>query len=163
MPDGATAKSQARELDESVERFIEIVNALDESQLRKPLGRWTPRDVVAHLIGWNRYTLRGCHELREGRLPFYDVDPGENYAKVNAVLIREIPSEEKSMLLEGLRSSCAELKDYLLALVPDDWERDFGVRHRGKTVTIRNSVDELIEDYRHHERQVADWAATGGD
>lgn len=159
----ATVGAQIEELERSVEEFITSLVDVNPRRLLEPLGRWTPRDVIAHLIGWNRYTVRGCRELLEGRLPFYDVDPGENYAKVNAVLVREVSSEEKNDLLRDLRTSCAELTDYLRGLTPEDWERDYGVRHRGKTVTVRNSVDDLIEDYVHHRRQIVEWATSSRD
>jgi hypothetical protein len=149
--------AQIEELERAVEDFVEVLSTIDEKRLQESLGRWTARDVIAHLVGWNRYTLEGCRELREGRLPFYDVDPGENYSKINAVLVREISSEKKDDLLRDLRTSSVKLKDYLRALPPEEFERDFGVRHQGKTVTIRNSVDELIEDYVHHRLQIEDW------
>ncbi len=150
-------EAQIEELERALEDFVEVLSTMDEKRLQESLGRWTARDVIAHLVGWNRYTLEGCRELREGRLPFYDVDPGENYSKINAVLVREISSDKKDDLLRDLRTSSVKLKDYLRALPPEEFERDFGVRHQGKTVTIRNSVDELIEDYVHHRHQIEDW------
>jgi uncharacterized protein (TIGR03083 family) len=156
----AGVEDQLSELERSIDGFVEPLKALGDDRFREPLGRWTLRDVVAHLIGWNRYTVRGCRELQEGRLPFYDLDPGENYARINAVLVREVSADTKIDLLRDLRSSSSELADYLRRLAPEDWERDYGVRHLGKTVTVRNSVDELIEDYQHHRRQIVEWAAT---
>jgi hypothetical protein len=154
----STVEAQVEELERAVEDFVDALLAAEEKGFLAPLGRWTPRDVVAHLIGWNRYTVEGCREIREGRLPFYDVDPGENYSKVNALLVREVTSVDRNVLLGELRNSVSDLKDYLRGVALPDWERDFGVRHRGKAVTLRSSVDELIEDYVHHRRQLADWA-----
>jgi hypothetical protein len=47
-------ETQKRALHEAVESFAELVTALDDEIFLGPLGRWSARDVVAHLIGWNR-------------------------------------------------------------------------------------------------------------
>ncbi len=89
-----------------------------------------------------------------GELPFYDVDPGEDYANVNRAHVREYPSPLKEVLLAELRASVRELSEALTLLDPGTWERDFGVRHKGQTVTVRSSVDDLIVDYAHHAEQI---------
>lgn len=101
--------------------------------------------------------VEGADQIRRGELPFYDIDPGDDYSKVNAVLIGEYPSTSKQELLDDLRASTGELEQFLRSLPPDEWDRDFGVRHAGATVTIRNSVDDLIDDYEHHREQIVTW------
>jgi hypothetical protein len=147
-------EAQTRELNAAVDDFVRLVEALDEKTLLGPLGRWSPRDVVAHLIGWNRYTVRGAAQIARGELPFYDVDPGEDYANVNQAHVRDYPSRLKEVLLAELRASAAELSEALSRLDPDTWSRDFGVRHKGQTVTIESTVNDLIVDYRHHREQI---------
>jgi uncharacterized protein (TIGR03083 family) len=145
-----------RELDRAVAAFVELVGTLDEATFLGPLGRWSARDVVAHLIGWNRYTIRGAKQIVRGELPFYDIDPGEDYADVNREHVREYPSRVKADLLAELKASARELSEALSALDPDAWSRDFGVRHKGQTVTVRSTVDDLIVDYAHHAEQIRD-------
>jgi len=145
---------QKGELNDAVESFARLVEGLDDETFLGPLGRWSARDVVAHLIGWNRYTVRGARQIAEGELPFYDVDPGENYANVNRTHVLEYSSRDKEDLLSELRASSRELSAALSLLDPATWERDFGVRHRGQTVTIRATVDDLIVDYAHHAEQI---------
>ena len=70
----------------------------DEHLFLSKVTSWTPRDIVAHLIGWNRYIVRGAREILRGRLPFYDVDPGPNYSKVNAALAREWADTDREAL-----------------------------------------------------------------
>lgn len=149
-----TIEAQVQKLDEHLDAFCACVASLDERDLAAAIGRWSTRDIVAHLIGWNRYVVEGSEQIRRGELPFYDLDPGENYSKVNATLIEKYPSTNREELLEDLRASAGELKRYLLSLGENEWDRDYGVRHRGNVVTIRNTVDELIDDYRHHETQI---------
>ncbi len=178
--------AQIEKLDRAVEALARSVNALDEPLFLADLGRleaiarsataskqggagpkssaegggssgrWSPRDIVAHLVGWNRHVIEGSRQILRGELPFYDLDPGEDYSKVNAALVREIATADRSRLLAELRASARELSRFLQALDPDEWRRDHGVRHAGSVVTVETTVDELIEDYFHHRRQIED-------
>jgi len=152
----STVETQKGELAEAVESLARLVEALDEKAFLGPLGRWSARDVVAHLIGWNRYTVQGARQIVRGELPFYDVDPGEDYANVNRTHVREYPSRVRDELLAELRISARELSEALSALDSDTWSRDYGVRHNGQTVTIGSTVDDLIVDYAHHAEQIRD-------
>ena len=152
----STIETQKGELAAAVESFARLVEALDGKTFLGPLGRWSARDVVAHLIGWNRYTVQGARQIVRGELPFYDVDPGEDYANVNRTHLREYPSLVMDELLVELRVSARELSEALSALDPDTWSRDFGVKHKGQTVTIRSTLDDLIVDYAHHAEQIRD-------
>jgi len=53
-------------LNEAVESFARLIEVLDEKAFLGPLGRWSARDVVAHLIGWNRYTVQGAKQIVRG-------------------------------------------------------------------------------------------------
>jgi uncharacterized protein (TIGR03083 family) len=150
----STIESQKRALVDAVESFARLVGALDDGTFLGPLGRWSARDVVAHLIGWNRYTVRGMKQIVRGELPFYDVDPGEDYANVNRQHLRDYPSRAKDELLSELRASARELAEALSRLDADTWSRDYGVGHKGQTVTIRSTVSDLIVDYGHHAEQI---------
>lgn len=137
-----------------VDALIQCVTSMDGALFLEKLNGWSPRDIVAHLIGWNRYVIAGSEQIRKGELPFYDIDCGENYSRVNAVLVRDYPSTDKRVMIDELRASARELQSYLQSLGVEEWGRDYGVRHRGATITIQNTVDELIEDYAHHRRQI---------
>lgn len=150
----SSIETQRGELNEAVESFARLIGSLDEKPFLGPLGRWSARDVVAHLIGWNRYAVQGARQIVRGELPFYDVDPGEDYANVNRTHLREYPSRVKEDLLVELRASARELSEALSALNPDTWGRDYGVRHKGQTVSIRSTVSDLIVDYAHHAEQI---------
>jgi hypothetical protein len=153
-----TIETQISQLGASVEDFARCVASLNEELFLKNINRWSPRDIVAHLIGWNRYVIEGSKQIKRRELPVYDVDPGENYSKVNAVLVREYSSRDKKELLDELQASAQELKQFLRSLNPSEWDHDYGVRHQGSTITIQNTVDELIGDYAHHREQIEEWA-----
>ncbi len=153
-----TIESQIAHLEFGVEEFGRCVTSLSEDLFLERIDGWTPRDIVAHLIGWNRYVIAGCTQICRGELPSYDIDPGENYSNVNAVLIHKYSSEDRSKLLEELVKSAWELKQFLESLDLEIWERDFGVRHEGSILTVQNTVEELVADYTHHRKQIEEWS-----
>ncbi len=151
-------ETQIANFDRSVKEFADCVASLDEELYLEKMDGWSPRDVVAHLVGWNRYIIEGSNQIRRGELPFYDLDPGEDYCKVNAVLVQEYSSTVRKELLGELQVSALELKRFLRPLDPSEWSRDYGVRHKESIVTIQNTIDELIEDYDIHRERIKEWA-----
>ena len=154
----ATIETQIESLGDAVREIRVAVDALTDDAFLGALGNWTPRDVVAHLIGWNRYCVRGAQQLLEGELPFYDVDPGEDYCNVNARLLAEYPSEDRAELLAELKASAHELTEFLRSLSEERWSGGTGVRHEEEELTIRQNIDWLIEDHHHHSEQIRDLA-----
>ena len=71
-----SSEEQADRLRRGVQELAREVRALDQEAFLAPLGRWSVRDIVAHLVGWNEAIVIGCRQLMRGELPFYDVDPG---------------------------------------------------------------------------------------
>jgi len=150
-------EDQINRLRLAVENFATGVSTLSEESFLTKLSGWAPRDVVAHLIGWNLHIVKGSEQIQRGELPFYDIDPGENYSKINAALVRRYDSTDRQLLLDQLHATAHELREFLESLDAEVWARDFGVRHGDSQVTIRDTIDELIEDYDHHRRQIEDW------
>jgi hypothetical protein len=150
-------EEQIAKFDQSIEGFVHCVASLNEEFFLKRPNHWSPRDVVAHLIGWNRYIIEGSNQIRRGELPFYDIDPGEDYCKVNDVLVLEYSSTDRQEMLDELKVSAQELKRFLRSLDSSEWSRDYGVRHKGAIITIQNTVDELIEDYDIHSERIEEW------
>jgi hypothetical protein len=157
-----TIEKQIEDLGEGVRAIRVAVEALSEDDFLGPLGNWTPRDIVAHLIGWNRYYIRGSQQLLEGELPFYAIDPGENYSNVNARLVAEFPSTNRNELLEEHEKGAHELAEYLRSLSEEQWRDSTGVLLEDEVVTIRQTVDWLIEDHHHHSEQIRDLAKGSG-
>ena len=155
-----TLKDQIDRLENCVEAFAASVAALDERLFFRTVNGWTPRDIVAHLIGWNPLMVRGAKQILCGELPLYDVEPGPDYSKVNAALVRECDDKDRPVLLERLAESAGELIAFLRAIAPGEWDRDFGSRHKGEVLTVKSTVDDLIGDYDHHRRQLEEFRAS---
>ncbi len=150
-------KKQIDDINNSVQDFMKCIDLLPQSLFLKKMDAWAPRDVTAHLIGWNRYTIKGCQQLKKAELPFYFTDPGDDFCKINAVLVKEFDAKDKKKLVAQLKASAKELKDYLSTVSPADWEADFGITFGGETITIKNSVDALVADFISHRQQIEQW------
>ena len=103
---------QLTDLETAYTAFVETLQGLSAEKFLTPLGDWTPRDIAAHFVGWNRITLVGCSELREGVEPFYFYDGTNDYRKVNARFFEQFPSSDREVLLKEI----AVTKDALVSL-----------------------------------------------
>jgi hypothetical protein len=153
---------QVNDLNQAVQEFIRCIDTLPDSLFFKIMDDWAPRDVTAHLIGWNLYTIQGCRQLKKREIPSYLVDPGEDFCKVNAVLVKEYNSKDKKELIRQLDASAEELKKFLTNVTPVDWVADFGITFKGEIVNIKNCVDALIFDFISHRQQIEKWANQTG-
>ena len=150
-------EKQLADLETAYASFIDTLTGLASEDILKSLGDWTPRDIAAHFIGWNRITLAGCSALREGAEPFYFYDGTNDYRKVNAKFITQFPSTDQNELLKDIASTKVALTAYLKTIPESEWELDTGVVHyRGNPATIARCVDSLIRDYRKHRQEIVD-------
>jgi len=149
-----TIEDQIRNFELCVKNFANSCASLDKRFIHRKVTGWTARDIIAHLIGWNRYILQGSKQILRGELPFYDINPGPDFSNVNAELILEYYDTDSSVLLKGLTDSTSELVMFLRTIDPDDWDRDFGVRHKNEKITVKSTMEDLIADYNHHRVQL---------
>ncbi len=152
-----TREKQLADLDIAYEAFMETTRNISAENFFTPLGDWTPRDIAAHFIGWNRITLAGCSALREGAEPFYFYDGTNDYRKINARFFEQFPSTDRDELLKEIAVTKNALDDYLKTIPESEWELDTDVIHyRGSPATIARCVDSLIRDYRKHRQEIID-------
>ncbi len=150
-------QKQLADLNTAYEAFVKTVKNIAHENFLETLGDWTPRDIVAHLIGWNRITLVGCSELREGVEPFYFYDGTNDYRKINARFFEQFPSTRRDELSKEIASTKEALVAYLKTIPESEWELDTGIVHyRGDSATVVRCVDSLIRDYRKHRQEIVD-------
>ncbi len=155
-------KEQATSLGLSVNEFISCIKSLPDGLFLRRMDDWAPRDVTAHLIGWNRYTIEGCQQLMKGETPYFFIDPGDDFCKVNAVLVRQYDSKDSSGLINQVKTSAEELERFILALGPTEWQTDYRVTYEGGPISVKNMVDALGYDYDTHRQQIEEWAENEG-
>jgi hypothetical protein len=148
---------QIKQLDQAVSNFKTCIRDLPESKFLQLINGWTPRDVLAHLIGWNRHTITGCRQIKTGELPSYFSDAENDFSNVNAESLDLYTRTDRGLLLDELEDSSQALQNYLLFLDPDDWQTDFGAHYRDSTITIEIEVADLIKGYDDHRKEIQAW------
>lgn len=152
-----TRDKQLADLETAYATFMETTQNLSDEGFLKSLGSWNSRDIAAHFIGWNRITLVGCSELREGIEPFYFYDGTNDYRSINARFFKQFPSTDKNKLMLEIASTKEALVTYLKTIPENEWELDTGIVHyRKDPATIARCVDSLIRDYRKHRQEIVD-------
>ncbi|MCE9647734.1 MAG: ClbS/DfsB family four-helix bundle protein [Chloroflexi bacterium] len=148
-------EKQLADLELAYHAFVETIKKLSKEELLRSLGDWSPRDILAHFIGWNRITLAGCAEICEGVVPFYFYDGTNDYRVVNASFFEKYSSVDRDVLLEQVDSTLQALTSYLKTIDEKEWELDTGLVHyRAGPVTVARCVDSLIRDYGKHRDEI---------
>jgi hypothetical protein len=156
-----TREKDLQALQSAFETFTACITTLAVPIFLRRVTAWAPRDVVAHLIGWNRSSRTGCEQIRQGLIPFYFADAGDDFRHVNATSVQTYASQEKYTLIEELTASFQELLRFLICVPPEAWEADYGVRYQGEPVTIANTVGALSRDYLEHTKDIESWVTSG--
>ena len=149
-------------LHEAFGRFRACADALPGGRFLERMNGWSPRDVTAHLIGWNRYTAEGCREILRGVCPSYLEDESNDFSTVNRESVERYASSDRNELLAELDASFDELKAFLHTLSDLQWDNDFGVRYKGHIITVGDNVDGLRMDYDRHREGIEAWEETAG-
>ncbi len=96
--------------------FCDCIISLPEALFLSPMNGWSPRDVVAHLIGWNWLMIEASAAILRGETPAYYADAPSDYRNINAGFVSQYASRSKTELLEELRSSMEEFEGYVQTL-----------------------------------------------
>lgn len=150
-------EEQLKNLTAAYRSFMSTLKDLPSENFLASLGDWTPRDIAAHFIGWNRITLAGCSALREGAEPFYFYDGTNDYRKINGKFLTQFPSTDRAELSKEIAFTYEVLQTYLQSIPEAEWESDTGITHyRGNPATVARCVDSLIRDYGKHRQEILD-------
>lgn len=138
--------------------FVEFIRSLSDEQFLAPMDGWAPRDVTAHLIGWNDFMIEVSRTILAGKTPSYYEDAPNDFSKINAGFTAKYSSRSKQELLEELKASIERLEAFLLGLPPEELENNHGIRHyHGGPATVGKIIVSLAGDYRHHTQQIKEW------
>ena len=158
MSESQAKAEQLGALRSNVEFFRASASTIPSDMFLRVVTEWSPRDVVAHLIGWNVYTLVGCRDIQQGRAPFYMSDEAADFRNVNAASTQRYASQDKGELLGQLTATADELLGYLDELESDAWNRNYGVVGlSGRPTLISQHVAALAADYLGHAQEITSW------
>jgi hypothetical protein len=121
------------------------------------LGIWSTKDLLAHLIGWDKTNLDSVKSVLMGQVPaFYEYrDP--DWRSYNAKLVKEYRRDSMPELLSSAKDAQAMLIEFLYTIPPEHFNKDFGVRFRGYKVTIQRLLEAETKDERVHCKQITDF------
>ena len=145
------------DLRQVVRDMRKIIHKIPPESCLVSMGEWSPRDILAHLIGWNRYTITACRKIRMGELPSKLAGNESDYSIVDPESVKLYDTTDCEMLLDEIETSYQSLENFLLFMKPEDWDKDFGVRAGEESVTIENVVRALIKNYEFHYKQLDAW------
>jgi len=155
------SQDATRLLRRAYQEFVDLVRALPEALFLTSMDGWSPRDVVAHLIGWNGHMIEASASILAGQPPAYYADAPNDFSNINAIFVATHSSQVKSDLLRDLESSMDGFEAFIAALDPDELQADHGVSHySGRPVTITGIIESLTRDYQSHARQISEWLRT---
>jgi hypothetical protein len=141
----------------SVERFVAAVERLPEGAFLHESGGRTPRDIVAHLIGWHYYAIEASEFIRRGELPPSLVDPGPDWCNVNAASMARFDSRDRAGLLGQLRASAEEYGAMLRTLPDAEWDENHGVQRGNWAVTNGSFVGIMTGEFDTHRQEIETW------
>ena len=138
--------------------FCDCIISLPEALFISPMNGWSPRDVLAHLIGWNWEMIEASRSILRGEAPAYYVDAPNDYRNINARFVANYSSQSKAELLDGLRFSMEDFERYVRSLSQSDLTASHGVFHySGRPATVAGIIGSLTGDYQEHLRQINAW------
>jgi hypothetical protein len=157
MADAETIHEQRAALAKAIATFAEAVERQPAELFLRAVDGRTPRDIVAHLIGWNRAAVAASAELRRGQLPACLTDPGLNFSRINALTMAEYPSRDRAELLDQLRASASDYDTMLRDLPANEWGDNHGIVLGDWPVSNGNLAAALIHDFTHHRDEIESW------
>jgi len=138
--------------------FCDCIISLPEALFLSPMNGWSPRDVVAHLIGWNWLMIEASAAILRGETPAYYADAPSDYRNINAGFVSQYASRSKTELLEELRSSMEEFEGYVQTLDQGKLTDSRGVIHySGRPATVERIINALAGDYQGHLNEINAW------
>jgi len=145
-------------LKKAYQDFVGVILPLSNELFLSSMDGWAPRDVVAHLIGWNRLMIEASSSILAGQAPAYYAHTPNDYSTINAGFTSKYSSHLKQELLLELRASLESFEAFILALPDDEMLADHGVRHHsGSPATVSKIITSLAGDYQSHTRQMQAW------
>lgn len=140
------------------QNFCDCIISLPEALFLSPMNGWSPRDVLAHLIGWNRLMIEASAAILRGETPAYYADAPNDYGNINAGFVNQFASRSKAKLIEELRSSKEEFERYIMALDQSELTDSHEVLHySGRPATVEGIINALAGDYQGHLNEINAW------
>lgn len=141
-------------------RLLAPVEALETAELLEPMeaGKWSWKDMAAHIIFWDKVTVRALEAAYQGR--GFDWAEYSDWDAQNRQAVEEFAQAPASRVINAWRVTHSALVESI-SRVPDD-----KLLENGEIPPWL--LGAVLDHYRHHAQQVEAWAKTmrktgGGD
>jgi hypothetical protein len=141
--------------------FVACILSVPEAMFLTSMNGWSPRDVVAHLTGWNRLMIQSGRSILAGEPPAYYADAANDFSNINAAFVASYTVRGKKEALRQLESAMKEFESYIAGLSASEMSSDCGVRHHsGQPATVEKLIGSLAGDYALHANQIRGWVVS---
>ena len=150
-----TSQNATFSLKHAYQEFTKLILSLYNEQFLSSMNGWTPRDVVAHLIGWNSLMIESALSILAGKPPSYYDDARNDYSNINSGFTAQYSSQSKQELLAELQFSMEKLEAFIHTLPTEELVADHGIVHySGSPATVTRIINSLTGDYQYHTHQI---------
>jgi hypothetical protein len=127
-------------------RFIKVAQQIDESNTNRPgvCGSWSPKEVVAHIIGWDKEVIRQFGLFQDGLEKAIEHDIDEFNRK---------SVKERSHL--SWEETLAELQQAHEQFYQQ--AKSISSKELSKNEEYKDWVEVQIDHYKHHTKQLEKW------
>ncbi|MDE2640661.1 MAG: DinB family protein [Chloroflexota bacterium] len=153
------ALSSTADLADAREKLVQSFAGLDDALLDLPdvVGRWSIRQTLAHLLGWDAWGVMAIVALERGR----EVAEPDDDA-MNRDWLRRTRSLSGAELQRLLRASRREMLD-LLAAMPDEVRSQPRYDLGGAMLSPDEFVDGFIDHDTEHASEIRAWRKARGN
>ena len=128
-------------------KLVELFETIPDTRWDEVFyGKWSLKDLIAHIIGWDIENAKSVKEIISGKVPSCFAYWDENWVTYNDVLVGLYKKGGKSDLLAKMRESYEEYTR-VLSDVPDElFEKDTGLRWHEFSMTPKLNVEYEFQD-----------------
>ena len=152
---GDSAARLVTELDEAFAELTATTAGLDDAAVTTVMqGRWTVKDILAHMAGWHREMTPALQRLARGEKAVPDGADYNDFDAWNARFVEARRGMTPAQVEAELTESFAAFRAALLA-VPE-------ARRRPERTAGKIAHEAGIDHYRHHAAQIQGWRQRAG-
>ena len=137
--------------------LTEVSKLSETAQDQVFLGIWSTKDLLAHLIGWDKTNLEAAKSVLKGQVPAFYEHRDSDWRTYNAMLVKKYKKDSIQELIAAAKDSQEKLIQFLQTIPPESFNKDFDVRFRGYKVTIQRLLEAEAKDEQTHLQQITDY------
>jgi hypothetical protein len=137
--------------------LAEVSGLSERKQDQVFLGIWCVKDLLAHFIGWDETNIDATKSVLKGQLPAFYQHRDQDWQTYNAMLVKKHKRDSFQELLGAVKGSQKKLIEFLQTILPEHFNKDFGVRFRGYKVTIQRLLEAEWKDEQAHLQQITEF------